>query len=87
MVLASDGERDRAVRWVNCLITVSSSYNRGSALHGGRWVLIKLLGVDACNTALGVLIFSAAMNFGQSWYTVLAMFGCMCNALSGQLMH
>lgn len=36
------------------------------------------LGVDACNTALGVLIFSALMNLGQSWFTVLAMFGCTC---------
>ncbi|CAL5866480.1 uncharacterized protein PFLUO_LOCUS688 [Penicillium psychrofluorescens] len=31
--------------------------------------------VDACNTGLGVLIFAAAMNFGQSWGTVLALFG------------
>ncbi|KAJ9202954.1 hypothetical protein DTO032I3_3328 [Paecilomyces variotii] len=32
-------------------------------------------GVDACNTALGVLIFSAAMNLGQTWATVLTLFG------------
>lgn len=38
------------------------------------------LGVDACNTTLGVLIFSASMNFGQSWATVLALFGCTCMA-------
>ncbi|KAL5358153.1 Choline/ethanolaminephosphotransferase [Aspergillus floccosus] len=31
--------------------------------------------VDACNTALGVLIFCAAMNLGQSWSTVLSLFG------------
>ncbi|PWY66318.1 aminoalcoholphosphotransferase [Aspergillus eucalypticola CBS 122712] len=31
--------------------------------------------VDACNTALGVLIFAAAMNLGQSWATVLTLFG------------
>ncbi|RJE18179.1 Aminoalcoholphosphotransferase [Aspergillus sclerotialis] len=31
--------------------------------------------VDACNTALGVLIFASAMNFGQSWATVLSLFG------------
>ena len=34
------------------------------------------IGVDACNTALGVLIFAAAMNLGQSWSTVLTLFGC-----------
>ncbi|KKK21692.1 hypothetical protein AOCH_003116, partial [Aspergillus ochraceoroseus] len=31
--------------------------------------------VDACNTALGVLVFSAIMNLGQSWATVLTLFG------------
>ncbi|KAJ5594278.1 uncharacterized protein N7459_000486 [Penicillium hispanicum] len=31
--------------------------------------------VDACNTGLGVLIFAAAMNLGQSWATFLALFG------------
>ncbi|KAL4942223.1 hypothetical protein BDV06DRAFT_192749 [Aspergillus oleicola] len=31
--------------------------------------------VDACNTALGVLIFSAVMNLGQTWATVLTLFG------------
>ncbi|KAE8363598.1 Choline/ethanolaminephosphotransferase [Aspergillus caelatus] len=31
--------------------------------------------VDACNTALGVLIFCAAMNFGQSWATVVTLWG------------
>jgi hypothetical protein len=35
-----------------------------------------MLGVDACNTVLGVLIFAAAMNLGQSWATVLTLFGC-----------
>jgi hypothetical protein len=34
------------------------------------------LGVDACNTALGVLIFAAAMNLGNSWMTILSLFGC-----------
>lgn len=33
-------------------------------------------GVDACNTVLEVLLFAAAMNLGQSWYTVLTLFGC-----------
>ncbi|KAL4953618.1 CDP-alcohol phosphatidyltransferase-domain-containing protein [Aspergillus filifer] len=31
--------------------------------------------VDACNTAFGVLIFSAVMNLGQTWATVLTLFG------------
>ncbi|THC95251.1 hypothetical protein EYZ11_005248 [Aspergillus tanneri] len=31
--------------------------------------------VDACNTALGVLIFAAAMNLGQSWATIITLFG------------
>ncbi|PKY07815.1 Choline/ethanolaminephosphotransferase [Aspergillus campestris IBT 28561] len=31
--------------------------------------------VDACNTALGVLIFAGVINLGQSWYTMLALFG------------
>ncbi|KAJ5114735.1 hypothetical protein NUU61_000494 [Penicillium alfredii] len=31
--------------------------------------------VDACNTGLGVLIFAASMNLGQSWTTVLSLFG------------
>lgn len=33
-------------------------------------------GVDALNTSLEVLLFSAAMNFGQGWKTVLTLFGC-----------
>jgi ethanolaminephosphotransferase len=33
-------------------------------------------GVDALNTSLEVLLFSAAMNFGQGWKTVLVLFGC-----------
>ncbi|KIW38147.1 uncharacterized protein PV06_10107 [Exophiala oligosperma] len=32
-------------------------------------------GVDACNTGLEVLLFAAAMNLGQSWKTVLTLFG------------
>lgn len=32
-------------------------------------------GVDACNTVLEVLLFAAAINLGQSWYTVLTLFG------------
>ena len=32
-------------------------------------------GVDAVNTVLEVLLFAAAMNLGQSWNTVLTLFG------------
>ncbi|MCJ1262621.1 hypothetical protein MMC22_002491 [Lobaria immixta] len=32
-------------------------------------------GVDACNTVLEVVLFAAAMNLGQSWNTVLTLFG------------
>ncbi|KAG9783430.1 Choline/ethanolaminephosphotransferase, partial [Aureobasidium melanogenum] len=32
-------------------------------------------GVDACNTSLEVIIFAAATNLGQSWKTVLTLFG------------
>lgn len=32
-------------------------------------------GVDACNTSLEVLLFAAAMNLGQSWDTVIVLFG------------
>ena len=31
-------------------------------------------GVDACNTTLEVVLFSAAMNLGQGWQTVLILF-------------
>lgn len=31
--------------------------------------------VDACNTVLEVLLFAAATNLGQSWNTVLTLFG------------
>ncbi|EFR02585.1 cholinephosphotransferase 1 [Nannizzia gypsea CBS 118893] len=34
-------------------------------------------GVDACNTGLGVLIFAGAVNLGQSWATVLTLFGAV----------
>ncbi|EEH34901.1 aminoalcoholphosphotransferase [Paracoccidioides lutzii Pb01] len=32
-------------------------------------------GVDACNTVLEVLIFAGATNLGQTWITVLTLFG------------
>lgn len=33
-------------------------------------------GVDAINTTLEVLLFSAAMNLGQGWKTILTLFAC-----------
>ena len=33
--------------------------------------------MDACNTVLEVVLFAAAMNLGQTWYTVLTLFGGM----------
>ncbi|TKA65842.1 hypothetical protein B0A49_06856 [Cryomyces minteri] len=35
------------------------------------------IGVDACNTTLEVLIFAAAMNFGQGWKTVMTLFASL----------
>ncbi|KAF7195713.1 putative CDP-alcohol phosphatidyltransferase class-I family protein C22A12.10 [Pseudocercospora fuligena] len=34
-------------------------------------------GVDALNTSLEVLLFAAAMQFGQGWRTVLVLFACL----------
>ena len=34
-----------------------------------------MAGVDACNTVLEVLLFAAATNLGQSWNTILTLFG------------
>lgn len=36
-------------------------------------------GVDAINTTLEVLLFSATMNLGQGWKTVLTLFACKCH--------
>jgi phosphatidylglycerophosphate synthase len=33
-------------------------------------------GVDAINTTLEVLLFSATMNLGQGWKTILTLFAC-----------
>jgi ethanolaminephosphotransferase len=38
--------------------------------------MLTVLGVDACNTVLGVLIFAAVLNLGQTWTTVLILGGC-----------
>lgn len=40
--------------------------------------------MDACNTVLEVLLFAAAMNLGQSWNTVLTLFG---GKLTSRLWH
>jgi ethanolaminephosphotransferase len=39
------------------------------------WMLIPT-GVDAINTTLEVLLFSATMNLGQGWKTVVTLFAC-----------
>lgn len=45
-------------------------------------------GVDAINTTLEVLLFSATMNLGQGWKTVLTLFACKpnfrCNSILGK---
>lgn len=38
-------------------------------------------GVDALNTGLEVLLFSAAMNFGQGWKTILVLFACTLQSM------
>lgn len=35
-------------------------------------------GVDAINTTLGVIIFSGAVNLGQSWATLVTAFASLC---------
>lgn len=62
-------ERDKVDRWENSLITVCVS------LAPPVVRLTQATGVDACNTTLEVLLFAAAMNLGQSWNTVLTLFG------------
>ena len=37
-------------------------------------------GVDALNTVLEVILFSAAMNLGQGWKAVLTLFGGTCDS-------
>lgn len=55
--------------------TMVRAYDRMSLPAPGP--LTRQSGVDALNTALEVLLFAAAMNMGQGWLTVLALFGCM----------
>lgn len=44
--------------------------------HANNFRLTNIYsGVDACNTVLEVLLFAAAVNLGQSWNTVLTLFG------------
>lgn len=38
-------------------------------------------GVDALNTSLGVLMFAASQNMGQSWKTVATLFACASHPL------
>ena len=42
------------------------------------WIAVLTgIGVDALNTFMEVLLFAAAMNLGQSWNTVLTLFGAL----------
>ena len=59
----------RVAHWANSLIMV----RKESFVYPPR--LIHTVGVDACNTVLEVLLFAAATNLGQSWNTVLTLFG------------
>lgn len=74
-------------RWASSLITVclvlscSNASSKGSVDKDGADLLC--LGVDACNTALGVLIFAASMNLGNGWMTILSLFGCKLRASDG----
>ncbi|MCJ1300814.1 hypothetical protein MMC08_003613 [Hypocenomyce scalaris] len=45
------------------------------SLDGGHTKVGHWESVDACNTVLEVLLFAAAMNLGQSWPTMLTLFG------------
>ncbi len=40
-------------------------------------LIIFNTGVDACNTAIEVILFAGAMNLGQSWRTMLTLFGSL----------
>jgi len=64
-------ERTKVVHWENFSIMVGIVFLLGVALA------LTDLGVDALNTTLEVLIFSATMNFGQSWKTVAIQFACL----------
>lgn len=45
------------------------------SIEGVEFSLILMIGVDACNTVLEVLLFAAATSLGQSWNTILTLFG------------
>lgn len=64
-----DDGRIRVDHLASCSITVGRQSLRPAE------ALIAMVGVDACNTSLEVLLFAAAMNLGQGWKTVLTLFG------------
>ena len=68
-----EGELSRAALLASFLITVSGVAD----ILANHVTETCSAGVDACNTALGVLIFAGVMNLGQTWATVLTLFGCM----------
>ena len=67
--VVTDGELTRVAPWASSSTMVSRQSNVSEAS------LKSFLGVDACNTAFETLLFAAAMNMGQSWKTVLTLFG------------
>lgn len=68
------GEHTKADHWESYSTTVCLGMIFWEAR---RLIMIRHPGVDACNTVLEVLLFAAAMNLGQSWPTVLTLFGGM----------
>jgi ethanolaminephosphotransferase len=53
-------------------------FDHGKSMKDGEMAIADTNpGVDACNTSLEVLLFAGVMNLGQSWYTVLTLFGAL----------
>ena len=61
-------------KWTSWGAVWSRCVRPDTLMLGHGWY--RALGVDACNTVLEVLLFAAAMNLGQSWSTILTLFGC-----------
>lgn len=59
-------------------------YDTDNAYHSRMGELFDH-GVDACNTALEVLLFAGANNMGQGWKTVSTLFCCTSLAAKYQL--
>lgn len=68
--LYTGGGHTKVDLWGSSLTMVGNPRCACAGLHAD-----PKIGVDACNTVLEVLLFAAAMNLGQSWNTVLTLFG------------